>query len=239
MKTKPNYFAVATFYLIAIVCRYLTNKTDILNGISSDVIRAILTGIGPTIGAIVVFSLFKIKPVLSLKGNYETILVPFALFWLLPIVLISAAEFMAKGTISPITITAILVYGLFEEIGWRGFLQQELKSLPKFAGILIVAVLWFVWHLNFELTSSNMIFFGILVLGTWGISKVADATNSLLAVAAFHSLNNFFHELDTVKAAILVTLLAVWIGALVVRKRRNLLERDLQQSQIPSDEIQA
>lgn len=220
MKTKINYFAILTFYVIAILLRYLTNKTDLLNGVSSDFLKVILQGIGPAVGAVVAFSVFKIKPTLTLKGNYKKTLIPFLLYWGLPIALILGVEYCTKGTISFTAVTAILIYGLLEEIGWRGFLQQELKTLPAFLNIVIVAALWFIWHLNFDFTSANLLFLGILLLGTWGIGKVADNTHSLLAVAAIHSLNNFFQEMNTTKTMILVTLLSVWVIALVIRKRQ-------------------
>jgi len=222
MKTKINYLAILTFYTIAIILRYLTNKTDLLEGVSSSFLKAILQGIGPAVGAIVAFAAFKIKPALTLKGNYKKAVVPFLLYWGLPIALILGVEYFSKGTLSSFgVVITILVYGLLEEIGWRGFLQQELKSLPVFLNVLLVGTLWFIWHLNFDLTSSNLLFFGILLLGTWGIGKVADTTYSLLAVAAFHSLNNFFSEMDTTKMTLLVLLLAVWIIALVIRKRQS------------------
>lgn len=221
MKTKINYFAILTFYTIAIALRYLTNKTDFLSGVSNEFLKVLLQGVGPTVGAIVAFSVFKIKPVLSLKGNYKKAIFPFLLYWGLPIALILGVEFFTKGTISSFAaVIAILMYGLLEEIGWRGFLQQELKTLPVFLNVLIVGTLWFLWHLNFECTSSNLIFFGILLLGSWGIGKVADTTHSLLAVTAFHSLNNFFPEMNTLKMGTLVALLAVWIISLVIRKRQ-------------------
>lgn len=221
MKNKINYFAILTFYIIAISLRYLTNKTDLLNAVPGSLLKAILQGIGPAVGAIVAFSVFKVKPVLTLKGNYKKTLIPFVLYWALPVILITGVEYVTKGTASSFAaITAILIYGLLEEIGWRGFLQQELKSLPEFLSVLIVAALWFIWHLNFDITSSNLLFFGILILGTWGIGKVANSTYSLLAVSAFHSLNNFFSEMNTVKTAILITLLSIWVIALVIRKRQ-------------------
>ena len=219
MKNKINYWAIIVFYVIAILCRYLTNKAGFIDGISNVYLKSILTGIGPALGAVIVFAIFKIKPVMTLKGNYKNIIFPTMIYWVLPIALISVITYFQKGTNPWIIILSTLLYGLFEEIGWRGFLYQELKSLPLFANILVVSTLWFLWHLNFELTSSNLLFFGILILGSWGIGKVGDSTNSLLAVSAFHSLNNFFPSYDTTRIAILITLLAVWIIGLVIRKR--------------------
>lgn len=222
MKTKINYPAILTFYIIAIALRYLTNKTDLLNAVPGTFFKAILQGCGPAVGAIVAFTIFKIKPSLSLKGNYKKTLTPLLLFWALPVVLILSTEYFTKQTISFTTVITILVYGLLEEIGWRGFLQQELKSLPPFLSILIVAVLWFIWHLNFDLTSSNLFFLGILILASWGIGKVAYSTHSLLAVAAFHSLNNFFTEMNTIKITLLTVLLSIWVISLVIKKRNSL-----------------
>ena len=219
MKNKINYLAIIVFYAIAILCRYLTNKAGILDGIGNEYLKSILTGIGPTLGAVAVFFIFKIKPTMSIKGNYKNLTFPILMYWVFPIILISGVAYFTKGTIPWMIVLSILIYGLLEEIGWRGFLYQQLKELPLFTNILIVATLWFLWHLNFELTSSNLLFYGILILGSWGIGKVTDATNSLIAVSAFHSLNNFFPNLDNTKILILALLLTAWIIALVIRKR--------------------
>lgn len=221
MKNKINYPAILTFYVIAVLLRYLTNKTTMLDVVPSSFLRAILSGIGPAVGAFAAFTIFKIKSVLTLKGNYKNIIIPFGLYWALPMVLICGVQYLVKETASLSTVAVILVYGLLEEIGWRGFLQQQLKALPLFLNVLIVATLWFAWHLNFELTSSNLLFFAILVLGSWGIGKVSDASQSLLAVSAFHSLNNFFTVVDSTKAYILATLLTIWIVSLVIKKRQQ------------------
>ncbi|MDY0904765.1 CPBP family intramembrane glutamic endopeptidase [Pedobacter sp. CFBP9032] len=220
MKTKIDAPAILTFYMVAIALRYLTNKTGLLDGVSSDFLKVVLQGISPAIAAMAAFYIFKIKPTLNLKGNYSKTSTPFLLYWALPVVLISGAAYFIKGTIAPVTVISILFYGLLEEIGWRGFLQRELKPLPEFLNILLVATLWFIWHLNFDLTSSNLLFFAILILGSWGIGKVADSTHSLLAVSAFHSLNNFFPAMDTIKTILLITLLLIWVISLLIRKRQ-------------------
>lgn len=219
MKGKINYWAILIFYIIAVFCRYLTNKTGILDGIANPYVKSILTGVGPALGAITVFTLFKIKPIITLKGNYKKSLLPLLIYWGLPIVLICMVNYLTNGTFPWVAVFSILIYGLLEEIGWRGFLYQHLKPFPLFLNICIVSILWFLWHLNFEFSSSNLLFLGILILGSWGIGKVSDLTNSLLAVSAFHSLNNFFPNLDTTRALVLFVLLTVWIVFLVLRKR--------------------
>jgi membrane protease YdiL (CAAX protease family) len=190
VKHKTIY-AIAVFYAIAIALRYLTNKTSVLSGVDNSFIKIILQGIGPTIGVIVASLIFKMKfRPMTLKGNYKQILVPFSVYWLLPILLISAYAFLTKGSFPVLTVSMFFIYGLLEEIGWRGFLQQQLKGLPQIWNILIVGILWFIWHLNFEMTTMNLLFLGLLIFGGWGIGIVANKTNSLLAVSAFHSLNN-------------------------------------------------
>lgn len=62
-----------------------------------------------------------------------------------------------------------------------------MKKIYKY---LIIATLWFIWHLNFELSVGNLIFFIILLAGSIGIAYVADKTKSLIMVALFHSLFN-------------------------------------------------
>lgn len=217
MKSKINYGAIFVFCVIAVLCRYLTNKAGLLDGMTNVYLKSILTGVGPALGAVTVFAVFKIKPTMNLKGNYRKLVTPLAIYWILPIALISIVTYFQKGTFPWIVILTTLIYGLFEEIGWRGFLYQHLKPLPLILNILIVTTLWFLWHLNFEFTF--LPFYGILLLGSWGIGKVGDSTNSLLAVSAFHSLNNFFSSYDFIRMGILIVLLAVWIIGLFIRKR--------------------
>lgn len=220
MKRKINFGAIVTYYIIAIVCRYFTNKTELLSSFESPYLKSILTGVGPAIGATAVFLIFNIKPVLSLKGNYKNMLIPIALYWVFPIALISMVSYVTLGKIPYLAVSSVLIYGLLEEIGWRGFLYQELKALSPLSNLFILSVLWYLWHLNFDFTPIQISFFVILVLGSWGIGKVADSTGSLIAVSAFHSLNNFFPTMNTKSGAILGTLLIVWIVNLVLRKRK-------------------
>lgn len=219
--------AIALFYAIALLIRYLTNKTELLSGVSNSFVVIILQGAGPALGAFIALKLFRIKMKMSLNGNFKNLLVPLSVYWLLPALLIGLVAWVTKGTFPVIAVFTVLIYGMLEEIGWRGFLQQLLAPLPRFISLLIITVLWFVWHLNFELNQSNVIFFFILLFGSWGIGLVADKTNSLLAVAAFHSLNNFFTDLDPQKVVLLMVLVIIWVISIIYRHRLEKIDYKL------------
>jgi len=209
---KINIRAIIVFYITAVAFRFLAVKTTLLNQVDNEYLKILLRGIGPTIGAVAAFTLFKIPAELSLKGIYKNFLLPFAVYWMLPAALIAFVYYWQSGRFPIVLMFVVLVYGLLEETGWRGFLQQQLKPLPKIYAVIIITVLWFSWHLNFELTTGNLIFFGIIFLGTWGIGKVYDKTTSLLAVAGVHSLNNFFRNgLHETELILIAVLLVVWI----------------------------
>jgi len=216
---NKTIYAIAVFYAIAIALRYLTNKTSVLSGVDNSFIKIILQGIGPTTGVIVASLIFKIKfRPMTLTGNYKQIFVPFSIYWLLPILLISAHAFLTKDSFPVLTVSMFFIYGLLEEIGWRGFLQQQLKGLPKVWSILIVGILWFIWHLNFDMTTMNLLFLGLLIFGSWGIGIVADKTNSLLAVSAFHTLNNLKTENNLIIIGIFVV---IWILIIIYSERKK------------------
>jgi membrane protease YdiL (CAAX protease family) len=216
MKKYRIVIAIFIFYTIAISLRYLTFKTSILSGVDNFFIQSIFQGIGPTIGALIACAIFRIKIEMSFSGCYKNFFIPFTIYWIFPILLIGIIAYFTNGTVPFVAIFLILI-GLLEEVGWRGFLQQLLRPLPKFAGILIITILWFVWHLNFELSGSNFLFFVILFLGSWGIGLVADKTNSFLAVAAFHSLISFPREYDTKEIIILTVLITFWVLSIIFR----------------------
>ncbi|ROH97856.1 CPBP family intramembrane glutamic endopeptidase [Chryseobacterium daecheongense] len=216
MKERKRLGSIIVFYVIAILFRFLAVKTHLLDFTDNEFIKILLRGIGPAIGAFVSVKLFNIPLRISLKGNYRNLFLPLFVFWIFPVVLIGTVSYIQQGQFPFVLLFTVLVYGLLEEIGWRGFLQEQLKDLPKLQSITMIAVLWFIWHLNFEFTRSNMIFLGVLFLGSWGIGKVYSKTYSLLAVAGFHSLNNFFrHGLHQTELILIVILLAIWIGFII------------------------
>lgn len=222
MKDKINIPAIILFYIIALAFRFLAVKTTLLNQVDNEYLKILLRGVGPTIGAIAAFTLFKIPSGLSLKGIYKNFLLPFIVYWIFPAALIASVYYWQHSQFPILLMFTVLVYGLLEEIGWRGFLQKQLKSLPKMYAIIITAILWFSWHLNFDLSTSNLIFLGVIFFGTWGIGKIYDKTASLLAVAGVHSLNNFFRNgLHETELMLIAVLLMIWVVFIIWYDKRN------------------
>jgi membrane protease YdiL (CAAX protease family) len=84
-----------------------------------------------------------------------------------------------------------LAYCIMEEYGWRGYLQQELKSVRPLLRYVIIGSIWYIWHLSFLTKATlkeNIIFLFMLIIGSWGLGQVISTTRSLLVTASFHLL---------------------------------------------------
>ena len=180
--------AIATFYLIALLVRLISLHVvkmfpSIETNYALQVSAALATGIGPAIGALVAMFIFKRKTGYTLLGksvwkSILTIVIPCIVFGII------------GGWDLSVTCLLAFVYGLLEEYGWRGFLQYELRNLPVWQYVLIITVMWFLWHLDLN-QRSVLTFFPLLLFASWGIGKVVTETHSLLLCAAFHGIVNF------------------------------------------------
>ncbi|WP_237039256.1 CPBP family intramembrane glutamic endopeptidase [Phocaeicola faecalis] len=216
MKQK-NYsskvFAIMCFYVIAIIIRYYLTigKPGFLLDISNSLFYNILTGIGPFIGSMVAIYILGRKTIYSSFGkspikSIACFILPIFFFFLFDIINKDYSFVYTK-----IVITC-LVYSYLEEYGWRGYLQSELINLRKIIRISIITVLWFVWHLNFDLSMGNALFFALLFFGSWGIGQIAIKSHSIIACACFHSVINIMQNINltTVTLIILVISITLW-----------------------------
>ena len=202
---------IATFYIIALLVRlislHVVNKyPSIETNFAFRVSAALATGLGPAIGALVAMFIFKRKTEYTLLGksswkSIATIVIPCIVFGII------------GGWELGLTSLVAFTYGLLEEYGWRGFLQYELRNLPVWQYILIITVMWFLWHLDSNLLSS-LSFFLLLLFASWGIGKVVSETHSLLLCAAFHGIANFSKRdlfSDTTFTVAFVCVIVFWI----------------------------
>lgn len=131
-----------------------------------------------------------------------------------------------------IAISGTLLYCIMEEYGWRGYLQEELKSLKPWRKYLLIGFIWYLWHLTFLTKASvgdNLFFFAMMVFGSWGIGQVAESTKSILASACFHLIIQImmFNALikngisGTEKLIILVVSVILWFVIIKKWEKEN------------------
>jgi uncharacterized protein len=108
----------------------------------------------------------------------------------------STVGFLFKYTLIGLSIAAFSA--LFEEVGWRGFLQMELEGLGYLRASIIVGVVWAVWHIPVALIYLRFStpFLGIsvymlqLFLISLQISYVRLRAMNVLAAALMHGMIN-------------------------------------------------
>jgi uncharacterized protein len=122
----------------------------------------------------------------------------------------------------------LILYALGEEFGWRGYLQQALSPLKLPFRIVAIGTIWYLWHLNFLNphipVSSHISLYLAVVLGSWGLMKITDATGSILFAAAVHLSFNLFadSQLDGSKRLIVICVAAVvWTGLIIALGRKK------------------
>ena len=139
---------------------------------------------------------------------------------------------------------ATFVYCFAEEYGWRGYLQDELKSIKEWQRVLIIGTLWYLWHLSFIQNRDildNLQFLGWMIFGSWGIGKITDLTKSIFVASCFHMIIQImmFNRLirngidGTEKLIILTVSVIIWIVIIVfwVKKTKRLSAKKIQLNQ--------
>ncbi|MEO5978809.1 MAG: CPBP family intramembrane glutamic endopeptidase [Chryseolinea sp.] len=119
------------------------------------------------------------------------------------------------------------IYAVGEELGWRGYLQQALAPIPLPLRVLIIAVLWYLWHLNFlnpmSTIQSQLIHFASLFVGSGALLTITGRTHSILIAAAVHLSFNIIGELGgEMNERLIVLAVAISVWAFVIRRMANL-----------------
>jgi uncharacterized protein len=81
-----------------------------------------------------------------------------------------------------------LIYAVFEEIGWRGYLQDALRPLRQWYIYVIIGVLWWAWHFRFNTTFELTLFPLICIAGSFLIGNFTEKTKSYLTAGGLHCL---------------------------------------------------
>ncbi|MCB0537727.1 MAG: CPBP family intramembrane metalloprotease [Bacteroidetes bacterium] len=156
-------------------------------------ISVLLEGSGVIIGALIALNL--------LRKNKETQINLFGtskrkslMMVAIPIIVLTIIGVDNEYSLNPhlyglFAIIGTLIYCLMEEIGWRGYLQEELRELNSWQKYSFIGLVWYIWHLSFLTNATigeNLFFLAMMIFGSWGIGQVAESTKSIFASACFH-----------------------------------------------------
>jgi len=199
-----------------------------------------LGAIGIIIGAIISISLLKKKRKtnMSIWGTSKKLSILMSLVPIILILIIGVTNSKGINThyFGLIGAVATFVYSFSEEIGWRGYLEDELWEIKPLIKYTLIGFLWYLWHLSFVndvSIPSNLLSLGILILGSWGIGQVAIKTKSIIACTCFHLLVNImiFNPImkdgitGSSKLIILLVSIGIWIFVLSIwdKNKKNLV----------------
>ena len=202
--TKYAILRISIFYIIGIAISNVF-RFDLLNLNDSkkplSVLELLLTSplgaIGLLIGALISIYLLKKERNLhyslfgtSRKWSLIMLIIPVILLGVFGVKNANGLNVHYYGVIGGI---GTLIYCFCEEIGWRGYLQDELKSMKEWKRVLLIGFLWYFWHLPF-ITNQNVMdnfqFLAWMIFGSWGLGKVIDSTKSIIAATCFHFIIN-------------------------------------------------
>jgi len=97
-----------------------------------------------------------------------------------------------------IFIPVMLLFGGFEEVGWRGYLQPKLEKRFGFViATLINCAIWLVWHIPLCFIkgtyqySGNYLWFAVSLIGSaFSLAALNKVKGSVIPCIIFHSVGN-------------------------------------------------
>ena len=236
--TKKAVIRISIFYIIGIVLSNIfrfdlldLNKSKETLSVLELLLTSPLGAIGLLIGALISIYLLRKERNLhyslfgsSRKWSLIMLIIPIILLGVFGVENMNGLNPYLYGIIGGV---GTLIYCFCEEIGWRGYLQDELQSVKEWQRVLLIGFLWYLWHLSF-ISNQNFIdniqFLGWMIFGSWGIGKVIDSTKSILAATCFHMIINImmFNSLmkngidGSSKLIILGVSVTIWILILII-----------------------
>ena len=141
---------------------------------------------------------------------------------LVPLIVFTISGLQNDNNINPnlfgflISLT-FLIYALTEEIFWRGYLINAFRPLGRFKNYLLLGLLWWLWHIPFNLDNGFFSFFLLIVGGSFLIGKFVEATKSFLTTAGIHSIMNIGSNTNWTNT-FLIDLTIIFVGIFIIDK---------------------
>lgn len=151
---------------------------------------------GPGLAALVALYVFRRRHVrtITFLGRWPAVSVAFYLVPLAALGLAYAPELGRRALLVP-GIGALSLFNILgEELGWRGFLQDALRPLPRLQRYVLLGAMWEFWHFTARTSSGSApqiamrlaIMYPLTILLTAIIGELTDRTRALLVAVTLH-----------------------------------------------------
>jgi len=220
---RVNWKTIGVFYLLACGFTYvLIQVPNIIKEIWSGLFDFTPNfswnhGIALFIFSLAAYGFFKVKRKTTFLGNKPYYSLLFALVFLVAYSIIGFSNDFGinQHLWAFIFCLSTLVYDIFEETAWRGFLNDSLRPIPIWLKGIITGILWSLWHIlifkNFDQFGGFHIFLVLSVFVSILMSYATERTNSILVASSIHALLILRDVKVTVICAIIwIVLLKIW-----------------------------
>lgn len=219
---KTNWLIIVLFYVFACALSFIFLKfPNFLKEISVIVFKFNIPfnwnhGIALLLASIIGYKIVKLQHKTSFFGNNSNKTILFAVLFLS---IYSLFGINNKYNINPhlwafIFCLVTLIYDIFEETVWRGFINDNLTYLPFWLKGIITGVFWGAWHLivfeNFDQFGGIFIFILMCIILSIIIAYATDKTNSILFAATIHALFCKTNYATLICVVLLIVLILSW-----------------------------
>jgi uncharacterized protein len=219
---------IVCFYLVICSLTYIVRKfPDVLKGISSHLFDFVPPfnwnhGLAILLTSILFYRIFRQKIETNLLGSKPAKSVCFCLIYIVAytIIGISNGYEIDKHVWGFIFCSLTIIYNVFEESAWRGYLNDTLGNIRFWIKASITGLLWGTWHLlifdDFTLWGGFHVFLLLSVIVSFLIGYATLRTKSILVAASVHGLM----ILRDIHLTLVVML--IWGGFLLLWDHKNL-----------------
>ena len=178
---------------------------------------------GPGIAAVATLLLFRSRHVrtITLCGGAPKKSLLFYVPMLILVLMIGSIseEIELSATSLALTIGGPFAFVLGEELGWRGFLQDALRPIPKLGRYVLIGVMWELWHFTTRIHNNENFFltlvisYPVVILLSWAIGEATERSKSLFVAVTLHAWVNGLFEYRMYPVTYVIFLLALpfWI----------------------------
>lgn len=223
---EAKWKAVGIFYILACALTYLLIQ---LPNITREV-WLILFDLTPSfswnhgfallIVSLIAYRIFRIERKTTFLGNNPFYSVIFATIFLMAYSVVGFSNDFGidKHLWAFIFCISTLVYDIFEESAWRGFLNDSLRPIPIWMKGIITGIFWSIWHIlifkNFDQFGGFHIFLILSIIVSILMSYATERTNSILVASSIHAL------LILRNINVTIICVVIWICMLIIWKMK-------------------